>query len=820
MSLIQQHYQIGFIVSIVFFSDPSVIAVIHELALGLKRRYVDDYFSVDIRSISDDEETGTSGTLVHSSGKFRTGQDSYRPKSDDKRAMTAFPDDKHRPQETLKHSQSDTTLETRRSCADVALMLLDPRTPDSEATSSNGSSSNNSSLGRKTIMVGELMSKNEITVSDRRRSTFPQLPHIKKPSPTLEDSSQRRKRHLVDMDHVQHPAEQLDRSRSRSTTALNQPRSSFISSLFPCITSNATSDPSDLKQQQKRRTVQHKRSHSVPMHRVTASTDSRFHQQFNKNWPLESDNENSRVNNLARKRASLSGNLWRSMEDPRNLVEPYSHPRFAMAMHFFLVNVCRINPSNQEDDDQISVEMTESVMPNRKSLAESLSENLYATRRRQSQQQQQQREGQPTFIRPRMLRGDTVDTFSTFGSQMPDNALLFPRARRTDSPADMIQMEEFPKSTLARRAMSEIKGKAPMRMFHPRDTDYFHQPMSPTQALNDPNSDQPDGTAPQQQPSDHFVFKVTDSSSPEPHHQEILSPTRAMNNTMTPDAQPFPIRPRPKLLERISEPTITTGRHAKKSSSSESPVEATTALAADASGKGGRSIFQHVLVRGVSPTSRSFKVAKQIAKRGDSTSAIRFKSTTQQQQQQPSQQPAIITTDTQVLSPSPILSSSSQTPSSYNSRDSTLCYPHDLTARPRSRQPTVAAPRFTSNEQDQDGRTQHPECHKLRGIPRFLAADFGRLRSTREGSMEKQQDYSQQQQQEEYERRLNELRKYQASQKHALDQHHAITVGFSFGVTRSVYVGNWDNHGRINVVEEQWDIDALIERFINAHHTG
>lgn len=814
-------------VSIVFFSDPSVIAVIHELAVQLKRRYVDDYFSVDIRSLDDEEGTGTSGTLAHS-GKFGTGQVSYHSKTSDKRA---FPDDKQQhPRETLKHTESGTSITSQRSfSADAALMLLHPRTPDSEATSSNGSSSN-SSQGRKTIMVGALMSKNEITISTTRRSTFPQLtPPIRKPSPTLEIPQRPRKRPVFDMTHTQQPAEQRRRPGIQSMPVLERQRPSFGFSFFSCITSNSASP--DLEQQGRRRSARHKRSHSVPMHRVTASSDHRFDQQLNQEWPLEPENENNRARSFGRKRASMSGSLWRSMEDSRNLVEPYTHPRFAMAMHFFLVTVCRIKPANEEDDDDdhISVEVTENMnmMPNRKSLAESLSENLNATRRRQSQQQQLQREGQPKFIRPCMLRGETVDTCSTFGSQMPDNPLLFPSASKSSTPGDKIQMEELPKSSLARRTMSEIKGKAPMRMFHPREIDYFNQPMSPTQTLNDPNSDQPDGIgAPQQQPSDHFVFTVTDSTSSETQHREILSPTRAAaattttsNTSMPLDAQqPLPIRPRPKLLERISEPAIMNGKHAKKPSSSESSAEAPTSTSADASGRGsGRSILQHVWVRGVSPTSRSFKVAKQIAKRGDSSSSslTQAKPTSSSTMQQ--QQPTIITTaDAHVLSPSPTMSSSSHTPSSYNSRDSSLLYPHHLTARPRSRQPTVAAPRLPTEEQDQE-RGQHTETHILRRLPRFVAADFGGLRSTREATAENQQDRSRQQRQEEYDRRLNELRKYQASQRHALDQHHAITVGFSFGVTRSVYVGNWDHHDRITVVEEQWDIDALIERFINAY---
>lgn len=814
-------------VSIVFFSDPSVIAVIHELALELKRRYVDDYFSVDIRSLDDEEGTGTSGTLAHS-GKFGTGQVSYHSKTSDKKEMTAFPpDDKQQhPRDALKHTESGTSITSQRSfSADAALMLLHPRTPDSEATSSNGSSSN-SSQGRKTIMVGALMSKNEITVTSTRRSTFPQLSPVRKPSPTLEIPQRHRKRPVFDMmAHTQQPAEQPRRpGGTQSMPVLQRQRPSIVMSLFPCIASDSTSP--DLEQQGKRRPVRHKRSHSVPMHRVTASSDHRFDQHLNQEWPLnESENENNRVRSLARKRASVSGSLWRSMEDPRNLVEPYTHPRFAMAMHFFLVTVCRIKPANEEDDeddDHISVEVTEHMMPNRKSLAESLSENLNATRRRQSQQQQLQREGQPKFIRPHMLRGETADTCSTFGSQMPDNPLLFPSASKTSTPAERIQMEDLPKATVAKRSMSEIKGKAPMRMFHPREEiDYFNQPMSPTQTLNDPNSDQPDSIAPQQQPSDHFVFTVTDSTSSKTQHREILTPTRAAtsNTSMTLDAQqPSPIRPRPKLLERISEPAIMNGKHAKKPSSSELSGEATSA--ADASGRAsGRSILQHVWVRGVSPTSRSFKVAKQIAKRGDSGSSsavTQAKPTTTMQQQ-----PTIITTaDAHILSPSPTISSSSHSPSSYNSRDSTILYPHHLTARPRSRQPTVAAPRLSTEEeqeQDRGGGRQHTESHIIRRMPRFVAADFGGLRSTREATAENQQDRSRQQRQEEYDRRLNELRKYQASERHALNQHHAITVGFSFGVTRSAFIGNWDHHDRITIVEEQWDIDALIERFINAY---
>ncbi|KAI7880402.1 hypothetical protein K492DRAFT_207590 [Lichtheimia hyalospora FSU 10163] len=797
---------LGFMVSLVFFSDPSVIAVIHELAVQLKRRYVDDYFCVDVRSMSSDEEDNdTNDTIGKGSGKFGTGQVSYHTKSSDKRATATFPNDHEQPHRaTLNHRESGTSTTSQRSfSADAALMLLHPHTPDSEATSSIASSTH-SSQGRKTIMVGALMSQNEITVSATRRSTFPQLPDIKKPSPTLERPQQlHRKRPLFDKSNLEQPSEQSRRPGIHSMPVLDRPRPSFVSSLFPCMTSKSTSD---LEEQRKRRPV---RSHSVPMHRITASSDNRFDQQFNQEWPLGSEDENNRFSSFVRKRASVSGSLWRSMEDSKYLVEPYSHPRLAMAMHFFLVTVCRIKATDEVDDDQISVEVSESVMPNRKSLAESLSENLNATRRRQSQQQQQQQEGQSRFVRPHMLRGETMDTVSTFGSQMPDNPLLFPSTRKSKLSPDKIQMDDLPKSAVSRKTMSEIKGKAPMRMFHPKETDYFNQPMSPTQTMNDANSDQPYSTAPQQQPSDHFVFTVTDSTSSEPQHQEILTPVRATNNTTTLDAQPSPIRPRPKLLERISEPAVMSGKHAKKQSSSGSSGEVTTA-SADASGRGsggGRSILQHVWVRGVSPTSRSFKVAKQIAKRGDSSSTIRSKPAAQQQQ------PLIITTNTHILSPSPMSSSPSQSPSSYNSCGSSLGFPHHLTARPRSTQPTVAAPRLLTEEQD---TTDPTECHRLRAMPHFVAADFGRLRSTRKAS-EHWLDNSQQQQQEEYDQRLNELRKYQASQRHALDQHHAITVGFSFGVTRSCYVGNWDYHDRVTIVEEQWDIDTLIEKFINAH---
>lgn len=759
MLIIVSFYGKGFMVSFIYFTDPSVITVVQEIWTRIKQRYVDEYYSVNIS-----RSKTTSGFAHH-----HPPQPPPPPHSP--------PTRQQRPSASTTSIQSPTgssNQSIRSFSADDAFLTMRYAQQDMQDTMTSSPQAHQAIVDSSApssavpVMASELKMlekyyRNRLQGDEKGVSSHQRIPYLRRFTYPNANSVQRRHRpgkiyKVVEIADDIQLRELPSTSQQQQHTRQQQEAAATLYKCLPCFIWKAgEQDMGDGDEQQQKHDVHcylrglkkqwedmgHPRR--LPMHRIrtadilrgsTLSPEDRseiWRMNTNATGTVDEDQLDTHLSHVS----TTSGPSGWAEVKSSGYVEPYDHPQVAKLIHWFLVTVCRVKPRDRQDhvvelielfpvkegDMSLAEAAAQQGMQNRASIRSSLSPEI-------SEQSL-----------PSSMKEDTSAKRSSYLSQSSGGTSNSSKASTTTS-----SLSGSPRVVAK---SSKLKGKEPARgrpKKHPLWHDNEREPHISNAELR-PGKDTQRRSI---EDGNHFLFTVTNDNGSQEHH-EYLSALRESGEHLSPPQ-------RPGLLRRISGKTSPGGKK-------ESPSSFFSMLS------NGSLKDKHPQQR-IPGESSETKVSLATPKPAKPISPSVF--------------------DTHRSSPETEISSAAPSPTS---NISNRVYPHSLRARPKEQytQKSWIPPLSTARSVERDGVA-------LRRVPSTLVQDFlnkHRLLVDSEAT----------------------YRRSTARENHAAALQFISTIGagFSQGVTRAIYVSNWehDNENRIKICKESWSFEELATKLMD-----
>ena len=474
---------------------------------------------------------------------------------------------------------------------------------------------------------------------------------------------------------------------------------------------------------------------------------------------------------------AMDGQLGRE-EQPIQMVEPYAYPRFAMFVHWLLINVFRVKPTVQQDKER-PVELIDvtgrRVAAPPQPIMTALTPNIEHTNFRNQNQQSRtaqiiaeasnnnnKRESGNSVEENTVADGDDHEDPDNFFKRSSIRAVSFSPSSAAKTDPNKAKPESISRTVSNTSSQNEERLRHPS-FGHDNDDPKGKRPvMERLRSLEReppfvsllPGKDNTsrksvksaDGSPPS---AEKFVVTITDTGGG-PTHQEVY-PVHPVHPADKPTKESNNQQHRPGLFRRVSDM---------------SPQQWTK----------DKSLLQHVWGRGTSP-SKSIKIAKQFAERVGDTSIVKSMNNRYGSTSSPTSEDL-----SEGLSPPQSLQFQSPSPESSHSElyaQALDARPHHVTKKPKRKHSvdTIMSP--TTQFDPSTAKT-------------LMLDDFG---------MEHFVQPNDRPQPTETERRV-------------IDQAVESIYGFSSGATRVIYVRSWDQDGmnRVVVREEPWDYDTVILR--------
>lgn len=750
-------YGKGFMVSFIYFTDPSVITVVQEIWTRIKQRYVDEYYSVNI-----------------SRSKTTSGFAHHHPPPPPPPPRHSPPTKQQRPSASTTSIQSPTgsNQSIRSFSADDAFLTMRYAQQDMQDTTASPSPPHQAIVDSSApVMASELKIlekyyRNRLQGDEKGQPSHQQIPYLRRFTYPNATSTQRRHR-LGKIYKVVEIADDIQLRELPSTSSQQQQQqqqqtheqheaATISGKCLPCLILKAREQnigDADERQQRhgvhcylrglKKQWKDMGQPRRLPMHRIRTADilhgSSLSPEDRSEIWRMNTSaagtvDEDQLDTHLSHVSTTSGPSGWSEVKSS-GYVEPYDHPQAAKLIHWLLVTVCRVKPRDRQDHIVELIELFP-VKDGEMSLAEAAAQQ--GRQNRASIRSSLSPEISDQSL-PRSMKADTSAKRSSYLSQSSGGTSNSSKASTTTS-----SLSE-PHRMVTRS--SKLKGKEPARgrpKKHPLWHDNEREPHISNAELK-PGKDMQRRSV---EDGNHFLFTVTDDNGSQEHH-EYLSALRESGEHLSPPQ-------RPGLLRRISGKTSPGGKK-------ESP-----------------SSFFSMLSNG------SLKDKHPQRMPGESAETILSLATPK-----PAKPISPSVFETHRSSPETDISSAAPSPTSNISNRK---YPHSLRARPKEQysHKSWIPPQSTARSVERDGVA-------LRRVPSTLVQDFlnkHRLLVDSEAT----------------------YRRSAARANHAAAMQFISTIGagFSQGVTKAVYISNWehDNANRIKICKESWSFEELATKLM------
>ncbi|KAI9248304.1 hypothetical protein BDA99DRAFT_542663 [Phascolomyces articulosus] len=768
---------IGFFISCIYFTDPAVIAVAREISKRTKRRYVDEYCPVE--------------TLLKKPPLPPSSAISFPPISAPSLDQVSM-----RGSRRLFSADDASTVSKHSSRSDLSIYTSTLSAPSSETSELQFNMNlfhgqqlaQDAVQGRTSValgVVGNAAAKKRkpadnspreeiVRSATGRRYTYPHV-DIYDPHGRLQDLVNRLSNSARISPSIDSPTSQLP-----SNTEEEQSPHTYswfkrtYHVFFPCLVPHNEKD--DIL-------------FMMPMHIIGGNRSIRRAGgmdtvTMNEMWAL---NEIQRRQSL-RNQNSMAGRVSRStlsgLHDSRNeqavqIVECYTHPRLAMLIHWLLIHVFCVKPSNQ--DRERPLELVNMTAGQATPLVDPIKMPTPIVGRSIDQQQQQLQQlpqhqltqasslsSAQTYISDIKTEGnETIDEFENkdkFFKRSSVRAVSFVSLTASASPLGSLKSKPgfSARSSSSTNSQNEDrlrlsedndadpKGKRPilqrLRSFEREPPFISLRPGKDTssrKSIKSPTSSSPVS-------AEKFVLTITDTGGDAEHHE--IYPIHPAESSSKQQSSTGSKEHRPRIFRRVSD--ITPQAWAKD-----------------------KSLLQHVWGRGASP-SKSIKIAKQFAEKVGETSIVKSMNHRQSDVSLP------ISDDySEGLSPPQSIQFSPTSPE----RNDSEMFAQPLDARPqkfsKKEKREVSLDSDISNTVQLESSTAKKLMLDDFGMDHFVEPSSRRRRPT-------------------------------DKEKQIIDRALESVNGFSSGGTRVVYIRNWEQVGEDRAVEreEPWDFDVLLLR--------
>lgn len=734
-------------VSFIYFTDPSVIAVVQEIWTRIKQRYVDEYYSVDI------SQSKTTSRFAHHH---------YPPPHS--------PPAKHaRPSASAVSDNSPTGSSSNQSIrsfsADDAFLTMRYAQQDMQDNMASSSSSSsprqdmldNSASPAVPVMASELKMlenyyRSRLKEDEKGVASHQRIPYLRRFTYPNINAPQRRHRpgKIYKVVEIRDDIQLRDLSSTQQQQDHEQHEA--VPTICTCVLCYILKTGQDIRngndqhqrhgidcyvRRVKRQWKKMGQPRRLPMHRISTADilhgSSRSPDDQSEIWRMKT----GATGTIDEDQHDLS--LVQTSTNPSGLthvqssryVEPYDHPKMAKLIHWILVTVCRVRPRDQQDH---IVELIE-LFP----LKDGDMDLTAASRQQRMQNQRSLSASLSPEIRERQLQGSmkedsSANRMSYLSQSSAGTSSSSEASTATSSLSD-------PHNMMAKT--SKNKGKEPAKSRQKKHVSWDDNVREPHIS----NAELRPGKDMQRRPGEdnnHFLFTVTDDTGSQ-EHQEYLSPLRESSDHLSPPQ-------RPGLLRRIS---------GKSSPSKKDSPSSFFGMWSNGSFKDKHPQLQRI------PSEAKLSLITPKPAKPINTSVLG------------------------THSPETEVSSAAH---SSTSNITTRIYPRSLRARPitqysqNSRVPAL----LTVKSLERDGVA-------LRRVSSALVQDFlnkHRLLAESETA----------------------YRRLSAREKHATAMQFVSKTGtgFSQGVTKVVYVSNWehDDENRIKICKQSWSFDELTTKLM------
>ncbi|KAI7883872.1 hypothetical protein K492DRAFT_192233 [Lichtheimia hyalospora FSU 10163] len=322
---------LGFMVSFIYFTDPSVITVVQEMWMRVKQRYVDEYYSVNVR-----RSKTTTGFAQH----HHPPPPPHSPPTKSPRPSVSTVSD-------ISATASSSNQSIRSFSADDAFLTMRYAQQDMQDTTIPSSARkpirNRASSPAVPVMASELKMieryyRSRLQGDERGEASHQRIPYLRRFTYPNVNPSHRKYRPGKIYKVVEIPDEIQLGDLSSQQQEQDHPQQEAVSSVCKCLPCyilkvGEQHMGDDNEWQQKHATLSPEDRSEI--WRMSVS-------------PVVTTDEDQLDAYLSRVSTTTGQSGWTQVKSS-GYVEPYDHPKTAKLIHWFLVTVCRVKPKDNQD---------------------------------------------------------------------------------------------------------------------------------------------------------------------------------------------------------------------------------------------------------------------------------------------------------------------------------------------------------------------------------------------------------------------------------------------------------------------------------------